>query len=159
METFYSTLSGICFTLLGLWWVVVQMNLERWMSTPARRLTAAAASMHFTAPGLIALVAVMVPEENQIWRVGAVVGGILGLLVSAYALFAATLTRGQRIQEALMVILFGLITGLAFVTTPVFGLRPIVVEALVDVAMLGGGVYFIWLLFLEGQPADSVVGS
>ena len=57
-----------------------------------------------------------------------------------------------------MVVLFGLITGLAFVTTPVFGLRPIVVEALVDVAMLGGGVYFIWLLFLEGQPPPEAAG-
>jgi hypothetical protein len=113
--------------------------------------------MHFTAPGLIALVAVMVPEENQIWRVGAVAGGVLGLLVSAYALFAATLTRGQRIQEALMVIMFGLVSGLAFVTTPVFGLRPIVVEALVNVVMLGGGVFFIWLLFMEGQPSDQAV--
>jgi hypothetical protein len=131
------------------------MNHDLWMATPARRITAAAASMHFTAPGLIALVAVLVTEEPQIWRVGAAIGGGLGALVCGYAIAAAALTRWQRIQEAIMLALFLVITALAFIEIPFFGLRPIVVEALIDVGVLGLGVHFAWQLFTETRRAAS----
>jgi len=149
METFYATLSGICFTLLGLWWVAVQMKYDLWMSTPARRLTAYAASMHFIAPGLIALIAVLSAEEGEIWRLGSVIGGMLGALVSGYAISSAALTSWQRIQEAIMLCLFIIIVLLSFISFPLFGLRPIAVEAIVDVGLLGLGVHFVWHFFSE----------
>lgn len=155
METFYATLSGICFTLLGLWWVAVQMKYDLWMSSPGRRLTAYAASMHFIAPGLIALIAVLSAEGPEIWRLGSAIGGALGVLVSGYAVRSAALTRGQRLQEMLMLCLFSIIFVLSFVTVPLFGLRPIVIEALVDVGLLGLGVHFVWHFFSEADSPST----
>lgn len=153
MADFYATLAGIAFTLLGLWWVVVQMKYELWMSTPARRRVAYAASMHFVAPGLIALIAVLSGEESQIWRLGAALGGVLGAAVSGYALLSVNLSRSQRLQEGLICLLFLIATGLAFVTTPLFGVRPVMIEALVDTAVLGLGVQFVWDCFTERDTA------
>jgi hypothetical protein len=149
VETFYAALSGICFTLLGLWWVALQLKYDLWMSTPARRLTAYVASMHFVVPGLIALVAVLSTDEAPIWRLGSVLGGTFGVVVSGYAIRAAALTRWQRAQEVIMLGLFMAIIVLSFVTTPLFGLRPIVIEALVDVGLLGVGVHFVWHFLTE----------
>ncbi|NTV65208.1 MAG: hypothetical protein HGA65_16995, partial [Oscillochloris sp.] len=150
-ETFYATLSAICFTLLGLWWVVVQMKYDRWMSSPARRRIAYAASMHFVAPGLLALVAVLSTDEMQIWRVGAVIGGLLGAIMSGYAGFNGTMSLAQRLQEVLICGCFLIAASLAFVTSPIFGLRPIVIEALVDTLVLGLGVHVAWDYFTEAS--------
>ena len=125
------------------------------MSSRARRLTAYAASMHFIAPGLIALIAVLSAEESQIWRLGTAIGGLLGALVSGYAISSAAFTGWQRAAEALMLALFVLIFLLSFVTTPVFGLRPVAVEALINVGLIGLGVQFVWQFFTEGSAAPN----
>ena len=63
VETFYATLASICFTLVGLWWVVVQFKYDLFMASPGGRLTAYTASMHFVAPGVISLVAVLTTDQ------------------------------------------------------------------------------------------------
>ena len=45
-QTFYTTVGSISFTLLGLWWVVVQSR-DAWRTDPARRRMAYAVSLHF----------------------------------------------------------------------------------------------------------------
>jgi hypothetical protein len=154
METFYSGLASICFTLVGLWWVVVQFKYEWSTASPARRLTAYAASMHFIAPGLLSLVAVLVTEEATIWRLGSALGGALGVIMCALSIRSAFLDRAQRIQEWALLALFAIVFVLTFVTTPVLGLKPIMVEALVNVAIVAFGVQFAWQAFVSnaGRP-------
>ena len=152
METFYATLAQICFALVGLWWVVVQFKYDQLMSTPAGRLAAYSASMHFIAPGVISLISILVAEDLAIWRLGSVLGSILGMVAGLAALRAAMLTRTQRIIEVVLIILFVVIIGLSFIFTPVFGVKPIMIESIVNVGVITLGANYAWLFFV-GAPA------
>ena len=147
METFYATLAQICFALVGLWWVVVQFKYEPLMSSPSGRLAAYIASMHFIAPGVISLISVLVSDDAGIWRLGSFIGSVLGIVATLAALRAALLTRTQRVIEVILLVLFAIIAILSFVTTPLFGVKPIMVEALVNVGVITLGVHFAWLFF------------
>ena len=155
METFYATLAQICFALVGLWWVVVQFKYDQLMSSTASRLAAYSASMHFIAPGVIALISVLVAEDVAIWRLGSLIGSVLGIVAGLAAMRAALLTRTQRIIEVTLVVLFAAIAILSFVTTPLFGIKPIMIEAIVNVGVITLGVQFAWLFF-SGRSAKHV---
>ena len=150
METFYATLASICFALVGLWWVVVQFKYDLFMTSPGGRLAAYAASMHFVAPGVISLVAVLTTDQLPIWRVGSVAGSVLGIVASIAALRGALLTESQRVAEVSLLTLFVVMAVLSFVGTPILGLRPIVIEALVNVAVIVLGVQYAWQFFVGG---------
>ncbi len=64
VETFYTTVSSISFTLLGLWWVVVQ-GRETWRMNPARRRMAYVVSLHFVLPGVMSILALVAPEPDR----------------------------------------------------------------------------------------------
>jgi hypothetical protein len=147
METFYATLSSICFTLVGLWWVVVQFKYDLFMSSPSLRVAAYVATMHFIAPGVISLVSVLVSQEAAIWRVGSFAGSALGIVASFAALRSGKLAGSQRLIEVALLILFGVLAVLSFVTVPIFGLKPIMVESLVDVLVIVLGVQYAWQFF------------
>lgn len=151
METFYSQLAGICFTLLGLWWVVVQFKYEQWLATPGRRLTAYATSANFVAVGSMALVSVLDGEASQIWRVGTAAGALLGAIAAGYAVLRGEMSRAQRASQAGAAVLLIVAFGLAFWTAPIFDLKPIVVEALVEVGVVALNVHVVWLYFVEGR--------
>jgi hypothetical protein len=144
VETFYATLAQICFTLVGLWWVVVQFKYEALMTSPQGRLTAYAASMHFVAPGLIALVSVLTIDQVSMWRLGSAVGSLLGIIAAGAAIRAGLLNRLQKAQELVLLILFIVLGVLSFVSAPLLGLKPLLVEALVNVAVIVLGVQFAW---------------
>jgi hypothetical protein len=147
VEVFYSSLAGISFTLLGLWWVVMQFRYELFMSKTTMRLTAYAATLYFLAPGVISLFAVLSIEEESLWRYGGLLGGLLGLGASALALRSGELGRAQRVEEIIMLVFFVLILALSFITTPVLGLKPILIVAIVDIGVLVLGVQFAWQFF------------
>ncbi len=147
METFYATLAQICFALVGLWWVVVQFKYEPMMSSASGRLAAYIASMHFIAPGVISLISVLVSVDAAIWRLGSFLGSALGIVAALAALRAALLTRAQRLIEVILLVSFAVIAVLSFVTTPLFGVKPIMIEALVNVGVITLGVHFAWLFF------------
>ncbi len=141
-------LAQICFAALGLWWVVVQFRHERW-SAPDRRAAAGAISGQFIAIGLIALVAVLSGEVKTIWRFGSFVGGLLGVAISIWALRATARVTGQRFITGLTLLLFIVLVALSLAFEPVFGFQPILLEALIDVTILGLSVWQAWQYMLE----------
>jgi hypothetical protein len=150
VETFYATLASICFALVGLWWVVVQFKYDLFMASPGGRLAAYAASMHFVAPGVISLVAVLTTDQVPIWRIGSVAGSVLGIVATVAALRGALLTDSQRIAEVSLLVLFVVMAILSFVSVPIFGSKPILIEALVNVAVIVLGVQYAWQFFAGG---------
>lgn len=62
LASFYETIAGICFTLLGLWWVVVRTSHETWVSNSARRRTATHISLYFLLPGSMSLLTTLPTE-------------------------------------------------------------------------------------------------
>ena len=69
LTDFYLGFSPACFSLLGLWLVVVQINADRWLGDPVRRRRAYGGAMHFALPGIMSLLALVNPGSEGMWRV------------------------------------------------------------------------------------------
>ena len=149
MESFYATLSQIAFTILGLWWVVVQFKYDLWKASPGRRTIAGAISAHYVALGLVAVVAAMSGEVRTIWRAGTLLGGLFGAGVSVWALSKALFTPAQRIVTVLSAAVFVVVLVLTFIYEPLFGLTPVMLNAICDVILLGLGLLQTWLFMME----------
>lgn len=151
METFYSQMAGVSFALLGLWWVVVQMKYKTWTTTPGRLVTAYAVSLSLIALGALSLIAIINDAEAQfqIWRIGSAAGAALGIFAAGFALARGHLTPAQKISEVLTLILFVVIGLLSFITAPLFGLKPITLEAFASVGALALTTHVIWQFFVE----------
>lgn len=80
--TFYDAFAPLCFTLLGLWLIVVQTRHEEWRGSSPHRARAYALSLNFALPGTMALLALISPGNHTIWRVSfaTVAFGALGVL-------------------------------------------------------------------------------
>ena len=69
VTTFYALFSATCFTLLGLWWSVVQRH-EAWLRDPEHRAVVGGVYLSFLLPALMGLFAqVGGTETPAIWRV------------------------------------------------------------------------------------------
>jgi hypothetical protein len=78
VESFYTTVAGTSFTLLGLWWVVLQVRHEEWMRTRAGRTLGYDVTLFFLFPGAMSLLSLVSNDTAIIWQVGFVVASILG---------------------------------------------------------------------------------
>jgi hypothetical protein len=76
LSAFYSVISGINFTLLGLWWVAARERKE--LGDAAGRRTAYLVSLGFVIPGTVALLSQIAPETPLLWRTSFSVAGIAG---------------------------------------------------------------------------------
>ena len=55
LASFYGAFTPVCFTLLGLWLVVVQTRHSEWRHSPAQRSRAYTLSIEFALPGTMGL--------------------------------------------------------------------------------------------------------
>lgn len=148
----YRTLAQGCFTLLGLWWVVVQNKRELWFGDPARRRQAWHVSLLFLLPGTASLLALLAPEDAIYWRAPFAVAGVLGALETA-----TTIARERRLSRQLVLaptgMLFAVLALLA-IAPGVAGdvgidARPIVLEGAVAALAVFLAVQLAWMLFTE----------
>ena len=80
VSTFYALFSATCFTLLGLWWSVVQRH-EEWLRNADQRAVVGGVYLSFLLPALMGLFAQVGGTETPlIWRISfvgiAIVGGV-----------------------------------------------------------------------------------
>jgi hypothetical protein len=114
LTDFYSLMAVTCFTLVGLWWTVVERHPE-WKAEPRRRSLAGGVYLSFLLPGLMSIFAQVDASNPVIWRISfglaAIVGGITTVrLVS----IDRNVVRGAfRRFRWLVVVLYGLILVLA----------------------------------------------
>jgi hypothetical protein len=155
-QTFYVTVSSISFTLLGLWWVVVQ-GRETWRMNLARRRMAYVVSLHFVLPGVMSVLALVAPEVGLLWRITFVSAGLLGLIGAGYV--AATLNDEHdcpplvRLIEWIAIPTYAVIAVIAVVPEAVsaigVGLSPLQVEGIILAILLFFGVQAAWILMVE----------
>jgi hypothetical protein len=84
LQDFYEAGASASFTLLGLWWVVVQARRADWRGRPGRRRAAFAISLQFALPGMMSLLSLVDPESEVLWRASfgiSAVAGLAGLLI------------------------------------------------------------------------------
>ena len=157
-QSFYSTVSGISFVLLGLWWVVVQ-GRRSWHFDLARRRMAYVVSLHFLLPGAMSIFALSAPDVPLVWRVSFTLSGLFGI---ASVLFVIATLRAEhdcprvvRIYQWVVLPAYVVITLLAaapeLVKTVGLSLTTLQVESLILSLILFFGVQSAWVLAIEPQ--------
>jgi hypothetical protein len=158
INDFYKTVSAICFTLLGLWWVVGQVRFREWMDDRRRRRRAYAVSLYFLLPGVMTLLASINSGVSLLWRLPFVVIGVVGVLeVVLYVAAPHIRTRGDTVLRGFSLVLYGLIAIFAVHPTLAadlgLGLAPREAEAILISLVLVVGVNLAWFGLVE--PGES----
>src|SRR5215210_5466194 len=117
LDTFYSTTAAIAFTLLGLWWVIVEFKHQEWMKNPSYRRLSYNISLYFILPGTMSLMSLLSTEAKFLWRIAFSTAGLLGLVETIYVLVATRGTAGPSLVIRIgwwgAALLYGLIAPLA----------------------------------------------
>jgi undecaprenyl pyrophosphate phosphatase UppP len=79
VSTFYALLSGTCFTLVGLWWNVVNSKKE-WHADQGMMELASGVYLSFLIPGLMSLVAQVGIDNSFVWQIAFALAAILGII-------------------------------------------------------------------------------
>jgi hypothetical protein len=158
MNAFYPAFSPACFSLLGLWLVVVQIRLPQWQASPGYpvyRKASYGIALHFALPGLMSVLALVDQNDPDYWRIsfaivalgGAVtlaamrgpVGGTLGVASYAAAIAGYTVAGALAIHG---------------------GHSMLSVEEILLTALVFVGFNAAWLLLFDdggGAPAEEAV--
>ena len=65
LTDFYVAFSTVCFTLLGLWIIVVQTRHAEWRKSAVHRRRAYGVALHFSLPGLMSLLSLVDPAAPR----------------------------------------------------------------------------------------------
>jgi hypothetical protein len=157
LKDFYLSFSAVCFTLLGLWIIVVQTRHAEWRTSALARRQAYGVALHFSLPGLMSLLALVNPDSSALWRTSFAIAAIGGAVV-LIALRGAAVGKFGLLAYIFAIALYALIGLLAIAPGIVSGLgldaTPVRVEAVLLTILVFAGVNVAWLLLFEEAPAD-----
>jgi len=157
LTDFYISFSAICFTLLGLWLIVVQTRHAEWRGSSLHRRRAYAVALYFSLPGLMSLLALVNPDSSELWRVSFAIASIGGIAV-LIAVRGAAPGKIGRTAYLLVIALYALIALLAIAPRVVSGVglhvAPVRVEAVLLTVLVFAGVNVAWLLLFEEAPPE-----
>jgi cytochrome bd-type quinol oxidase subunit 2 len=157
LESFYETIAQLCFTLLGLWWLVIQTRHDLWTRTRHRRRIATHISLYFWLPGGMSLISLIPTETFSLWRWAFVLASILGL-VETLRLVArsedAPRSRLLRVLRWAALPLYALILLVAFFPglPRMADIEPLMVTAIALALIVLLGVNLAWDYFIEPPP-------
>jgi hypothetical protein len=147
--TFYALFSATCFTLVGLWWNVVQSRPGWVAHAPARRAVGGV-YLAFLLPGLMGLFAqVGGAEEPAIWRITFVATALVGLFATTRILIQLRGSGARTVKYLVAVLVYALVAVVgAAGGGSVLGLRPIQIEALLLIGLVMIGHGLVWEFFI-----------
>ena len=155
VSTFYALFSATCFTLVGLWWGVVQRD-TRWVRDPVQRRAIGGVYLSFLLPALMGLFAQVGGTEDQVvWRVSFVLVAAVGVVATSRQLTLEA-APGVRSVRAAAVGLYALVAvvGVLPELGDVVGLRAIQVEALLLVLLVALGHVLVWRFLVHHAVED-----
>lgn len=155
LTSFYTAFSPTCFSLLGLWLVVIQIRPGAWLN-PHRQKQAYAVALYFAAPGTMTLLALIDPESTVAWRAIFIIVSVLG----AAGLVLSGSLHQRRQDDALDVsdqlvywLAIGLYVAIAVLAfTPLHTLR--IEGVLLTMLVLLGVHIALRLMFAIGAPSS-----
>lgn len=160
VSTFYALFSATCFTLVGLWWGVIQRD-TRWVRDPAQRRAIGGVYSAFLLPALMGLFAQVGGRQDQlVWRLSfiliAAIGAVATLrLLASDSAPGVTSIRAGAVGIYALVAVIGSFPGLA----DVLGLRAIQAEALLLILLVALGHALVWRFLvhdsLENEGQDN----
>jgi hypothetical protein len=152
LTDFYISFSAVCFTLLGLWLIVVQTRHAEWRRSSLHRRRTYGVALHFSVPGLMSLLALVDPSSSALWRVSFAIASIGGAVVLIAVRGSAPGKLGL-IAYIMAIALYALIALLAIAPRIVHGVgidaAPVRVEAVLLIVLVFAGVNVAWLLLFE----------
>ncbi|SPF06644.1 hypothetical protein [Streptomyces sp. MA5143a] len=160
VSTFYALFSATCFTLVGLWWNVVQGHRD-WLCHPTLRRIVGGIYLSFLLPALMGLFAqVGGTETPEIWRCSFVVLAVIGC-VSTLRLTGRIRPEGSSVfltlAQAVAALFYALIAlvGAEPELANIVDLKPIQAEAVLLILLVVLGHGLVWRFMAgEGRPAD-----
>jgi len=154
-QTFYAFTAGICFTLVGLWWNVVQAKKE-WLKDESLRELATGVYLSFLIPGLMSMAAQVGIDSPLLWRLSFVIASVLGIVYTnrISAKTRNALPKGTFHSKRWAInLIYGLI--LVFALLPDFsaftGLKPLTIEGLLVIGLLLIGHGLTWEFLMENS--------
>jgi hypothetical protein len=156
--SFYRAVTTASFTLLGLWWVVVQLRYARGEGEGDKRRHAYGVALFFLLPGLGSLTASLNSELSSLWRVAFGLCAALGIAEAiSYLRTAGARTAGALALRACGAVLYVLMAVVALrpeLSADLrLGLSPREVEAILLSLVLLVGAHLAWLGLTE--PAEA----
>lgn len=160
MDSFYATVTTFSFTLLGLWWAVLQLRLHEWLDEPAKQRMAHSVFLALLIPGIMSLGAQIAPDIHIVWRlvfITASVGGIIATFFMMRAMRQDTSNGffsrvGRWLTMALYI--FILLTALFPEAWGVIGFTGLQGGALWVTLLVFLGVMLAWEAVME-SPAET----
>ncbi len=155
LQDFYEVGASASFTLLGLWWIVVQARRAEWRARPERRRAALAISLQFALPGMMSLLSLVDPESEALWRVSfgsAAVVGAAGLVVLQRGPDGMFRPRTPaKVAYLVAVALYAAIALVALLALALkdAGVPPRQLDAALLACLLFVGLCIAWLVFDE----------
>jgi undecaprenyl pyrophosphate phosphatase UppP len=153
LQTFYAFVAGTCFTLIGLWWNVVQAR-PRWREDETYRQLATGVYLSFLIPGLMSLAAQAGIESPLLWRlsfgIAALLGTFFALRISARTRQALPAARFHSARWGIS-LLYGLILLIAVFPglAQWVGLKALTLESLLVIGLLLIGNGLSWEFLME----------
>ena len=161
IDAFYQSVATVSFTLLGLWWIVVQLKFREGRGDAARRRHAYGIASFFLLPGVMSMVSSVNSNHSALWRIAFGVTAVLGAIEVVLYLR----TGGERSRGPLLVRIAGL--GL-YVVIALFALRPELaadlgleiapreVEAILVALLVVVGANLAWFGLTESEETAGV---
>lgn len=162
LDAFYQTSAQICFTLLGLWWLVLQTKYAEWFGNRALRRMATNISLYFLLPGAMSLMA-LASHARILWATAFVAASLFGGIETASTILPppfgapterrprwyAYLLRGATLVLYLLIIIIALLPGIP----QSFGAAPLTVEAvlLTLIVVLGAAAAWRYFAYSHGR--------
>jgi hypothetical protein len=158
LTDFYVAFAAVCFTLLGLWLIIVQTRHAEWRRTAVHRRRAYGIGLYFSLPGLMSLLSLVNPTSTTLWRVCfAIIAGGGAVVLALVRGPAPTWLGGVAYLATVVLYLLVAIVAAApgIVADLGFSARPLHIEAVLLTALMFLGVNVAWLLlFEEAQPSE-----
>lgn len=163
LQSFYSTVAQASFTLLGLWWVILQIRYGPWMRDRRIRRAVYDISLYFLLPGMMSLMSLLATDVSAIWRVSFAVAGVAGTLE---AILSIVHTKGHDSPTRLVdlgnwasLVLYPAIAAIAIRRTIPkeigIHLRPLETEGILVATLLALGVLLGAALFVTADDTDA----
>ena len=156
LVAFYATVSGLSFTLLGLWWVVADRR-RQWFLTARHRRMAYVVSLHFMLPGTMSVLS-LVDTGTFFWRLVFALAGAAGI---AGALMVSTTVGtelgSQRLAGAMLWValpVYALVVAVAVVPdlAAIVSMAPRQLEGILIAIVLLLGINAAWFLSTSPDP-------
>ena len=158
LDAFYRALATVSFTLLGLWWVVVNARYGRGAGAADERRHATGVVLFFLLPGVMCLIASINSELAALWRFAFGACALIGIVeIALYLSSEGVRTAAGRALRLAGLVLYALIALVASAPSLVaesgIGLRPPEVASILLVLLLFVGANLVWLGLTE--PAET----